>query len=119
MAQRGSAIRSRKVRRPNHQPLRDVIKVLGNAKRCGILREVARRPQSYRELAKRLKIPLESVRYHSDRLAGLGIIHIERSVSPHQCTLGSAVSRLAGPSEKVLTITARDGSTISFPISSL
>ncbi len=119
MMVQGSGKHSRKVRRPNHQPLRDVIKVMGNAKRCSILREVATKPQSYRELAQILKIPQKSVRYHSDRLAGLGIIQIDRRFSPHQCTLGSAVSRLVGPGEKVLTITAQDGSMISFPISSL
>ena len=99
--------------------MREVIGAIAHPLRAAMLREIAERPRTVPELAARLDAAPSKVRYHARRLQRLRIIDIDRDTRPPTCRLGAAVQCLAGPTVTVVTITARDGGTISFPLASL
>ncbi|MCZ6837600.1 MAG: helix-turn-helix domain-containing protein [Planctomycetota bacterium] len=99
--------------------MRAVIQAIGHPVRAAMLQQIAEESKSFRELEQTLDIRTGQLRYHAKKLADLTILEIDQSGKHHRCRLGKAVVGLKGPTERVLTITAGDGSTISFPLESL
>ena len=99
--------------------MREVIRAITHPVRASMLQEVSEGPRTVTELSRRLGVSPARVRYHAARLERLRMVDIDRRTRPLTCRQGAAVGTLSGPTMKVVTITARDGATISLPLDSL